>query len=128
MSHITRIQTKIKDIKYLRQALRDQNYQFEEGALAVGGYFGDTETVSLAVRTGTGYDIGFRQKDEVYECVADWWGVEHFADIQQKQFLDQVTQRYAYHKTVDELENQGYYVASEEVTQENVIELVVRWQ
>jgi hypothetical protein len=53
--------------------------------------------------------------------------VERYAKIEQQAFTDQVTQRYAYHKTVNELETRGFYIADEEVTEENVIELTVRW-
>ena len=40
MSHISRIQTKIKERKYLIQALEDLGYHFEEGAQTVRGYGG----------------------------------------------------------------------------------------
>ena len=126
MSHFTRVRTKIHDVACLRQALDDLHYRYEEGRVQVKGFQGITENVELAVRTGTNYDIGFRLQEEAYEVIADWWGVERYAKIEQQAFTDQVTQRYAYHKTVDELEARGFYIADEEVTEENVIELTVR--
>jgi hypothetical protein len=127
MSHFTKVRTKIHDRACLKQALEDLNYRYEEGRVQVKGYQNITENVDLAVRTGTGYDIGFRFQEQAYEMVADWWGVERYAQIEQQAFTDQVTQRYAYHKTMEELEARGFYVAEEEVTEENVIELTVRW-
>lgn len=121
MSHFTRIKTKIQDIENLKRALNDLHYQFETGQLNVRGYQGKTEAVELAIRTETNFDIGFRQEGDIYECVADWWGVK----LKQEEFLNQVNQRYAYHRTVQELERQGYHVAEEQVTAENVIEMVV---
>lgn len=126
MSHFTRVKTKIHDVACLKQALDDLNYRYEEGRVQVKGFEGITENVELAVRTGTDYDIGFRLQEEAYEMIADWWGVERYARVEQQAFTDQVTQRYAYHKTVDELEARGFYIADEEVTEENVIELTVR--
>ena len=127
MSHFTKVKTKIHDLACLKLALGDLNYRYEEGRLQVKGYQNIAENVDLAVRTGTGYDIGFRRQEEVYEMIADWWGVECFAEIEQQAFTDQVTQRYAYHKTVEELEARGLYIAEEEVSEENVIELTVHW-
>ena len=127
MSHFTKVRTKIHDLACLRQALDDLNYTFEEGSTQVKGFQGITEDVDLAVRTGTNYDIGFRRQEETYEMIADWWGVERYVKIEQQAFTDQVTQRYAYHKTVDELEARSFYIADEKVTEENVIELTVRW-
>lgn len=127
MSHFTSVKTKIHDLACLKPALDDLNYHYEEGRVQVKGFQGITENVDLAVHTGTDYDIGFRLQGEVYEMIADWWGVERYAKIEQQAFTDQVTQRYAYHKTVSELEARDFYIADEEVTEENVIELTVRW-
>jgi hypothetical protein len=126
MSHFTKVKTKIHDVACLKRALDDLHYQYEEGHVQVKGFQDITENVELAVRTGTNYDIGFRLQEEAYEMIADWWGVERYTRIEQQAFTDQVTQRYAYHKTVDELEARGFYIADEEVTEENVIELTVR--
>ena len=127
MSHFTRVTTRIHDLDCLKQALDDLNYQYDEGGVEVKGYQGITENVDLAVRTGTCYDIGFRLEQETYEMIADWWGVQRYAEIEQQAFEDQVAQRYAYHKTVNELEARGFHITYEEVNEENVIELTVRW-
>jgi hypothetical protein len=127
MSHFTRVQTKIRELPFLEHALRDLSYRYETGSVNVRGYRGIVEPVEVAIRTGSNYDIGFRLEGESYACVADWWGVERYAAIQQQQFLTNVTQRYAYHKTLETLSQQGLQVAHEQVTEENVIELVVRW-
>jgi len=70
-----------------------------------------------------GYDIGFRRAGNAYEIVADWWGIR---DINQTQFLQQVTQRYAYHAARAKLEAQGFALVNEEVQEGERIHLVLR--
>jgi len=127
MSHFTRLQTKIRDKDMLKLALKDLNLQVEEGQVEVRGYQGAIQSVDMVAHTKSDYDIGFYQKKDVFECVADWWGVERYSGIKQQSFMDKLSQRYAYHKTLQELENQGFYVAEEEITDEDVIEITVKW-
>jgi hypothetical protein len=127
VSHFTKVKTKIHDLASLKKALDGLHYQYEEGHMQVKDFYKQITDVNLAVRTGTGDDIGFRLEGDVYEMIADWWAVERSAKIKQQVFIDQVTQQYAYNKTVTELESRGFYIANEEKTQENVIQLTVRW-
>ena len=127
MSHFSKIRTEIRDLDYLKQALDDLHFRYDTGHVHIRGYRGSTADVELAVRTNSEYDIGFYLDGENYQMIADWWGVETDTDIRQQDFANQVAQRYAYHKTVNELESRGFYVAEEEANEENVIELTVRW-
>jgi hypothetical protein len=131
MSHFTKIKTQISDIENLKAALHDLKYRFEEAAagqkLSIKGFGDALEAVDLAVRTGSKYDIGFQWQQEAYQVVADWWGVENLTPIRQEAFTNQVTQRYAYHKTIHELEAHDFYVEEEEVNAEQVIVLTVKW-
>jgi hypothetical protein len=61
--------------------------------------------------------------NNAYEIVADWWGIK---DIQQDQFLQQVSQRYAYYAAKAKLEEQGFSLVSEEAQQGDRIHLVLR--
>lgn len=125
MSHFSRIKTQMVEKAFLLQALKDSGYRYEVGEnLKIRGYGGTQTQVEIKVPTkARNYDIGFRQAGKVYECIADWWGVR---GINQKTFLQQITQRYAYHATVNKLEAQGFSLVSEEVQGRNRIHLRLR--
>ena len=124
MSHFTRIKTQMVEKEYLTRALTDLSYAYEDGNVEVRGYGGNRTPVELRIATkNPGYDIGFRKAGDAYEVVADWWGIR---DTNQRQFLQQVTQRYAYHAARAKLEAQGLAVAREEVQEGGRIHLVLR--
>ena len=86
-------------------------------------------SVELAIRTGTGYDIGFEQSEGEYEIVADWWGVKRYAGLEEKQTVEKIRQRYAYEKVMKErqkLKEEGFVLFKEEVTEENVQVITLR--
>jgi hypothetical protein len=124
MSHFTRIKTQMVEKEYLLWALKDLGYKYEEGDVKIRGFGLQRTPVEIQVSTGRrGYDIGFRKAGGVYEIVADWWGVR---GINRKKFLEQVTQRYAYHAARAKLEAQGFALVSEEVQEGERIHLVLR--
>lgn len=130
MSHFTKIKTKLREKESLKQALQDLHLSVSEGELTVRGFGGKTERAEIVAGTGTDYDIGFRLEQEAYECVADWWGLSRYAHLEQTAFMNQVTQRYAYHETLQQIHNNPLLKNAEieeHVTEEQVIELVVRW-
>jgi len=127
LSHFTKIKTAITDVTCLKRALDTLQFSYSEGQGVVKGWMGNTETAGLVVHANDRYDIGFRTNAETYEIVADWWGVEHSSSIRQQTFADQVMQQYAYHKTVQELEERGLSIVQQTVTAEHVIELTVNW-
>ena len=111
MSHFSRIKTRMVERQHLLAALRDLGHTPEEGDVKARGFFGDKAKVEIKVRTKSGYDIGFRRTEQGYEVVADWWGVK---GVKQKDFLQQLQQRYAYHAARAKLEEQGFALVSEE--------------
>ena len=124
MSHFTTIKTKIVEKEYLKQALSELGYTYQEGKVNIRGYRGIQTPVAIKIPTkNTGYDIGFRKADNAYEIVADWWGIR---DLKQDQFLQQVSQRYAYHAAKAKLEEQGFSLVSEETQEGDRIHLVLR--
>jgi hypothetical protein len=124
MSHFTRIKTQMVEQEYLKQALKDLGYTYQEGDVKIRGFGGKRTQVQIKVPTkNRGYDIGFRKVGEVYEVVADWWGIR---GIKQKLFIQQVSQRYAYHAARTKLEEQGFALVSEKVQDGNRIHLVLR--
>ena len=124
MSHFTQIKTRIVEKEALLRALRDLGYSPEDGNVEVRGYHGHRTPVEIKITTKSrDYDIGFRKVNGFYECVADWFGLP---DIDRREFLDQLSQRYAYHATKIKLEEQGFVLASEEVQTDGRIHLVLR--
>lgn len=110
MSHISRIKTQIVEKGLLVQALSDLGYPIEEG----------DETVKVPIRFS--YPITFERRGQSYEIVADWWGVR---GVKRADFVQQVTQRYAYHAARVKLEEQGFDLI-EEVQEKGEIRLVLR--
>ncbi len=125
MSHFSRIKTQMVEKEFLVQALKDSGYQYEVGEnLNISGYAGKQTNVEVKVLTqARNYDIGFRKQGKVYDCIADWWGVR---GVNQEEFLQQVTQRYAYHAARSKLEEQGFSLVSEEVQDGDNIHLRLR--
>ena len=137
MSHITKVQSKIKNFIHLKQALDDLNIQYVEATaenqLTVNAWNNEKmeNDILMEIKTGSSYNIGVVLDKETnsYEFVADWWGVESFADIKQDELLNKITQRYAYNEVIDKVKEKGYELVTEEVDEKQNIRVVVRkWQ
>jgi len=115
MSHFLRIKTQIRERAPLVQALRDLHHQFQEGQdLTVRGFVGAKTTADIVVDTGCNYDIGFQRKNQEYEIVADWWGVQRGGQrIQQDTFVQQVSRQYAYLVVREQAREQNLIVEDE---------------
>ncbi len=123
MSHFSRLKTQIIEKEFLLQALQDMGYTVEEGQLEVQGFNNKATLVEVRASRQYSYDIGFRKKGNHYEIVADWWGV---TGTNQKDFRNQLMQRYAYQVTLAKLEAQGYSLVSEETGDKGQVRLVLR--
>ncbi len=123
MSHFSRIQTQFVDKDFLKMALHDLGFTYEEGEQEVKGFGGQKTQVDLRVPLKLSYDIGFRKKGNTYEIVADWFGVR---GINQKDFTNRLSQRYAYHATRAKLEQQGFDMVEDKVEETGQIRIVLR--
>ena len=128
MSHFSQIKTKIRNLPALQSALTDMGADWKAGPQTVRGYQGKTETADVVIEKATGYDLGFKQNVDTgdYELVADmqYWQQSLSVDG----FLNQVTQRYAYHTVVTETSRQGFQVAEQKTADDGTIRLVLqRW-
>lgn len=128
MSHFSQIKTKLRNLSSLQLALDDAGVRWQAGPKLVRGYQGKTETAEVVVEQDNGYDLGFKRSDKSgdYELVADlqYWQQPLSVDG----FLNQVTQRYAYHTVVNESANKGFQVAEQVSNQDGSIRLVLqRW-
>jgi Protein of unknown function (DUF1257) len=126
MSHFSQIKTQIRDLSSLQAALTDLDVSWKSGPQPVRGYQGQTRTAEIVIEQENGYDIGFSQKDEAYELIADLQYWQQPLTVQG--FLNRVTQRYAYHTVMQETTNQGFQLTEQQQNQDGSIRLVLqRW-
>lgn len=135
MSHLTKVKTKIKNYLILKQALSDLNIKYVESSenneLVVKGYDKDHEKVRMLLKTGGPYDIGIvhNTAEDTYEFIADWWGVEDYIEMKQEDYINKITQRYAYNNVMDKIRSKGYDVVNEDVDEKENIRIVLRkWE
>ncbi len=123
MSHFTTIKVQIKNSGILHQVLQELGYQVECNT-TVRGYQGNTTQAEYVIRQKNGYDLGFRRSDENYEIISDFWG----ANINQKEFVNAITQKYAHKTLMQTVQEQGFNVEDEEVLEDGTVRVVVgRW-
>jgi hypothetical protein len=123
MSHFSRIKTKFTEKKYLEMAIKDLGFAYEEGEQEVKAFGGQKAPVDIRIKLPLSYDIGLHKQGETYSIVADWFGVR---GINQKDFTDKLTQRYAYHAARAKLEEQGFNMVEEKVEETGQIRIVLR--
>jgi len=126
MSHFSQIKTQIRNLSSLKAALTDLAIDWKPGPADVRGYQGQTETAEVVIQQDNQYDVGFRWNGKEYELVADlqyWkqpWTVNGF--------LNQVSQRYAYHTVLNTTSQEGFQLAEEQENEDGSLRLVVqRW-
>jgi Protein of unknown function (DUF1257) len=126
VSHFVRIQTLIREKEMLTRSLRELHHQYQEGEnLVVRGFAGNRETAEVVVNTGSDYDIGFQRKEEVYEVVADWWGVESRTQILRQNFLRQLNQEYARNVVLDQAPKEYLLVEEDRVLDSGEREIIL---
>lgn len=126
MSHFSQIKTQIRDLTALQSALTDLEITWKPGPQAIKGYQGQTHNAEIVIEQDNGYDVGFSHSNGQYELVADLQYWQQPLSVQG--FINQVTQRYAYHTVVNETTRQGFQLAEQEQQQDGSIRLVLqRW-
>lgn len=128
MSHFSQIKTKLRNLSSLQLALNDAGISWQAGPKVVRGYQGDTQTAEVVIEQDNGYDVGFKRNQQTgnYELVADlqYWQ----QPLSVEGFINQITQRYAYHTVVNESASQGFQVSEQVDNQDGSIRLVLqRW-
>lgn len=123
MSHFTTIKIKIKNGEVLQKVLQELGYQVECNT-TVRGYRGNTTQAEYVIRQQNGYDLGFRRSEDIYEIVSDFWG----AKINQKEFVNSISQKYAHKTLMNSVEEQGFHIEEEEVLEDGTVRVVVgKW-
>lgn len=132
MSHISKIDTKITDLSYLKKALESLEMKYveaeEDQKLTLQGYGKDEqiEGCIFEIKTGSKYSIGLRKVNKNYEFVADWWAIETFTGLKQEEILNKITRQYAYETILDKVKDMGYSIVQEDEDNKNNIHLTVR--
>ena len=132
MSHFTTVKTKIKSLINLKAALEDLEIEYVEGEagqlVKVRGYRGNEEMAQICIKISDQYDVGVRLTNNgEYELVADWSELEDMIDT--TSFIEQLTQRYAYHTVVEQITKQGYNLDQTEQEEDGTIRMKVStWQ
>ena len=132
MSHISKIDTKITDLSYLKKALESLDMKYveaeEDQKLTLQGYGKDEqiEGCIFEIKTGSKYSIGLRKVNKNYEFVADWWAIETFTGLKQDEILNKITRQYAYETILDKVKDMGYSIVQEDEDNKNNIHLTVR--
>lgn len=132
MSHFTVLQTHLVDSDALVKALADLGFsQVEVYQIAqpLYGYKGDqrpekAEVIIRRQQVGlASNDIGFlRQADGRFQAIIS----EYDRDQYSEEWLNRLTQRYAYHTARAKLEEQGFHMVTEETKEDGRIHLVLR--
>jgi hypothetical protein len=120
MSRFVSINTRLRDREILQQCLEHLNCQvlYEEQGIKMRGAH---TPVQLLVHASFG-TLGFRAATAgEYEIV----GMEEVIEGQ-KEFINKLTQQYAYRKILKDTSAAGYNLVQEEVGEDKTIKLVVR--
>ena len=120
MSRIVSIQTQLRDRAILQEVLESLNCQvlYQSEGLRMTGV---QSPVQFLVHAPFG-TLGFRQtQDGNYEVVGDDMILNRQPD-----FLNRLTQQYAYRKILNDAKAAGYNLVREETGEDHTIKLVVR--
>jgi hypothetical protein len=134
MSHFTTVKTQISDLVRLKTIINELGFTIEEATetlkVFINGWNKSKEEALIKIKTGCSYDIGVIKNEEgMFEFVADWWGVESTAGIVQEEFINKITQKYAYSTVMDKIREKGYDIVEEVVDDKQSIRIVVRrWE
>jgi hypothetical protein len=99
--------------EHLTKALKDLGCAWQEGGRL--GFLGPRVDIKVV-----DHNLGFRKLGETYTMITVGEGTR------QRQFLQQMTQRYAYYVARAKLEAQGFTLVNEEVQEGERIHLVLR--
>ncbi len=123
MSHFTTVKTKFTDQNTLVDSLRELGYnQLKVGQFQCRGYQGNKTTVDILIQLQGGYDIGFVNKNNSFEMIADWWGIK---SINQNELTQKLNQKYSILSTTQELKKKGFSL-SQETLSNGTVRLVAK--
>jgi hypothetical protein len=108
MSHFTTIQTQVRDLDALRNALGELNVTLHEKTTA-RGYAGNKLQGDYVIRLKGPYDIALNKTpDGSYGLTTDWWDGHVEKEVGAK--FGRLLQLYGIHKTTIEARKRGHFV------------------
>jgi hypothetical protein len=121
MSKFVKVKTELRDLALIKQSLADLKLAYGANERYTHLWSGFQDKVPLVVKQPRA-TFGFQLNgDGVYEAVGD--------DMQIAQIratLQQIQQRYAYHKVLAEVEQAGFALVEETTGKDHVIRMTVR--
>lgn len=120
MSKFVKIRTELRDLQLVQRALDDVKVGYTSGGTFSHSFSGRNEQVALLVNA-PGAHFGLCDVGGRLELMAD---NAQMARI--KPLLEQVTQRYAYHKVLADAALAGFELVEESTGADKVIRLTVR--
>jgi len=122
MSKFVKVRTELRDLTMIKRALDDLELKYQEDADYRHGWSGASHAAEIVVKAGLFTSFGLRRNEEgVYEILGDSMGLSSQQDI-----LQQLNQRYAYHKVLNEVGKAGFSLVEESTDRNKAIRLVVR--
>lgn len=132
MSAYTTLRTRIVSTPHLRMALEDlgfSNVEIHDEPQSLEGFLGDTRSNRAHVIIRRKYldwlsnDLGFRRRmDGSYEALISDYDRPRYDE----QWLQKLSQRYAYHVAKEQLLEQGFHLVEETVEANKTIRLTLR--
>ncbi len=116
---------KVVELAVLLKALYDMRRAYRE-VKKMTTSDGKEHDVDMAFKDSLDRDVGVQKSGDGYRLMADCHGLSKEDLKKQSESIQQVVQRYAYHKVIKELQAQGYTVAEEEKRPDQTIRLLVR--
>jgi hypothetical protein len=121
MSKFVKVRTELRDLALIKRALDDLNLTYSENEQYTHIWSGHKETAPLVIKDKRLAFALRSNEDGTYEAVGD--------DMQLGQIkgtLQQIQQRYAYHKVLAEVEQAGFSLVEESTGKDHVIRMTVR--
>ena len=121
MSKFVKVRTELRDLALIKRALDDLKLSYGENERYTHVWSGHKETAPLVVKDKR-VTFAFRSnEDGTYEAAGDDMQLGQI-----KSMLQQVQQRYAYHKVLAEVEQAGFALVEENTGRDHVIRMTVR--
>lgn len=126
MSTHANIISEIFDLIELKNTLSSLKLQYDQ-MQSMATEQGIIEKVDVVIKDPNGRPVGLKKtKQGNYEFIADCAGLNDQQRKIQKKFINTIKQKYAYHKVLTQLKQQGYIIAQEEKVNDTTIRVVAR--
>ena len=121
MSKFVKVRTELRDLSLIKRALDDLKLTYSENERYTHVWSGHKETAPVVIKDKRAVFALRSTEDGAYEAAGD--------DMQMGQIkgtLQQIQQRYAYHKVLAEVEQAGFALVEESTGKDHVIRMTVR--